>query len=148
MTTIPEFDREASQIMGLSVAFDGKRWNVMQGKLLVEAGGAYEDATAKRLALVEAFISKVDQHTIDTFLKADRIAALRSEIIQNFDAPARAHAHRPDLIAFEVEWNGRIYGGEAYDDEELALTRLLDALVASSTSLDAVGERETLQAAE
>lgn len=135
MTAITQFDREATRIMGLTVAFDGKRWNVMQGKLLVSPCGAYEDATAKRLELVEAFISKADQYMIDAFLKADRIAALRSEIFDQYDAPSRGYGHRSDLIVYEVEWNGRIYSGEAYDDEELALERLKDALDGALVSL-------------
>jgi hypothetical protein len=149
MTTIPQFDREATRIMGLSVAFDGKRWNVMQDKLLVSPCCAYEDATAKRLDLVEAFISKADQHMIDAFLRADRIAELRSQIIQEYDAPFRGYGHRSDLIVFEVEWNGRLYGGEAYDDEELALERLKAALDASAlTPLSSLIEADVMEAAE
>lgn len=132
MTTLPELDREATRLFGLTVQFDGKGWNVMQDARVIESCAGYEDATQARLDLVNLYLPKMDQISIDSFLKGDRIADLRSEIIQNYDAPVRAYTHHPDLIAFEVEFNGRIYGGEAYDDEELALHRLRDALDAAT----------------
>lgn len=142
------FDREADRLFGLTVEFKADRkWHVMSGERELASCPGYEDATQKRLDLVNLYLPKLDQVSIDSFLRGDRIAALRSKITREFDAPARAYTHRADLIAFEVEWNGRVYGGEAYDDEELALLRLHDVLVASSTSLDAVGERETLMEA-
>lgn len=123
-----DFDREADRIFGLTVEFRDGAWCVMSDARVVERCGAYEDATAKRLETVNAYLPKLDQISINGFLRADRIAALRSDLIRRFDAPVRNWDRPVSKLAYEVEVNGSVYFGESNGDEEEALTQLLASL--------------------
>ncbi len=152
------YDREATQLFGLRVAFVSpeKRWCVTGNGVGEMVCGDYAAAVDAREAIFLPYLPKMDQITIDGFMRTDRIANIRGEIIDvTGDGIERHEGHRRDLYVFE---SGGFWG-EAYDDELLALERLLEsakaepvnllAAVASSTSLDAVGERETrMEAAE
>ncbi len=149
MSTIAQFDREATRIMGLTVEFNSDRkWRVMSNERVMSSHDQYEDATKARLALIDLYLPKLDQITIDGLLRADRIAELRSQIIQQYDAPARYPGHVRSLIVFGVEWNGGLYLGEAYDDEELALIRLKDALDNAVCASIPAREAQAMEAAE
>ena len=128
MTTIPTLDREADRLFGLTVTFTGGSWCVMSNERVVERCGAYEDATHKRLETIEAYLPKLDQVSIDGFLRQDRIAALRSDITRRFDAPVRNWDVPASRLVYGVEFNGAPYWGESFGDEEEALTRLLASL--------------------
>lgn len=124
--TTTQYDREALQLFGLTVTFvsPDKRWCVTGNGVGELVCGDFAAAVDAREAIVLRYLPKMDQITIDSSLRTDRIAMVRSEIIDlTCDGIDRHDGHVPSLYVFE---SGGFWG-EAYDDELLALERLLES---------------------